>query len=124
MHHRAILVVLAVLVLGLRAEAETPAGQEVAVRGEVIDVSCYLRAGQKGPAHKQCTIACAKAGHDLAIYDPAADEIYFVVEEKPGTDPSLPLRTYAAETVEVVGTLYSRSGAKGIIIKSVKPAPY
>lgn len=110
------------LLLG-SANAQDPPGEEVTIRGEVIDPACYLRAGQKGAAHKQCTIACAKAGHDLAIYDPDTDVIYFIVEDKPGTDPNLSIRAFAAETVEVQGTLYSRSGMKGIVVKTVKPLP-
>ena len=103
------------------ADAQEDPGEEVTIRGEVIDPACYLRAGQKGAAHKQCTIACAKAGHDLAIYDPKADTIYFVVEDKLGTNPNVPIRAFAAEMVEVQGTLYSRSGVKGIVVKTVKP---
>lgn len=110
------------LLLG-SANAQDNPGEEVTIRGEVIDPACYLRAGQKGAAHKQCTIACAKAGHDLAIYDPDTDVIYFIVEDKPGTDPNLSIRAFAAETVEVQGTLYSRSGMKGIVVKTVKPLP-
>lgn len=110
------------LLLG-SANAQDNPGEEVTIRGEVIDPACYLRAGQKGAAHKQCTIACAKAGHDLAIYDPENDTIYFIVEDKPGTDPNLSIRAFAAETVEVQGTLYSRSGMKGVVVKTVKPLP-
>lgn len=110
------------LLLG-SANAQDNPGEEVTIRGEVIDPACYLRAEQKGAAHKQCTIACAKAGHDLAIYDPDTDVIYFIVEDKPGTDPNLSIRAFAAETVEVQGTLYSRSGVKGIVVKTVKSLP-
>lgn len=106
-----------------RANAQDNPGEEVTIRGEVIDPACYLRAEQKGAAHKQCTIACAKAGHDLAIYDPNTDVIYFIVQDKPGTDPNLSIRAFAAETVEVQGTLYSRSGMKGTVVKTVKPLP-
>ena len=103
------------------AGAQTGPGEAVTLRGEVIDPACYLRAGQKGAAHKQCTIACAKAGHDLAILDPETDTVYFIVEDKAGADPNVPVRAFAAEMVEVQGTLYSRSGVKGVVVKTVRP---
>lgn len=114
---------LILFLLSGRVAAQDNPGEEVTIRGEVIDPACYLRAGQKGAAHKQCTIACAKAGHDLAIHDPETDTIYFVVEDKLGTDPNVPIRAFAAETVEVQGTLYRRSGVQGIVVKTVKPLP-
>src|SRR5262245_9166626 len=50
----------------LRAQ---PKGQRITVKGEVVDLWCYLEGGDRGPSKKQCATACAKAGNPIGILD-------------------------------------------------------
>lgn len=95
-------------------------GEEVTIKGEVVDTACFLFRGARGEAHKQCAAACAKAGQDLGIYDEENDTLYFPAGEKPGVDPNLPLKDHIAHNVEVKGTHVHKAKAHGIVVKEVK----
>lgn len=103
------------------ASAQGMGGKETTIKGEVVDTACFLMGEKRGAAHKECAIACAKAGQDLGIYDESTKTLYFLAGEKPGTDPNAQVKDHIAETIEVKGMVFERAGAKGIVIKSVTP---
>jgi hypothetical protein len=88
-----------------------------------MDPACFLEAGEKsvGKGHFQCAVDCARSGQTLAIYDRAIDRIYFVAGELPGRNPNDPLFPYIHQKVDVIGTVYNRSQAWGIVIVKVEP---
>ena len=98
-------------------------GVTTTITGEVMDPACFLEAGAKsiGTGHFQCAVDCAKSGQTLAIYDRAIDRIYFVAGELPGRNPNDPLMKFIHQKVDVLGTVYHRSQAWGIVIIKVSP---
>ena len=98
-------------------------GVTTTITGEVMDPACFLEAGSKsiGKGHFQCAVDCAKSGQTLAIYDRAIDRIYFIAGELPGRNPNDPLMKYIHQKVDVIGTVYHRSQAWGIVIVKVSP---
>ena len=76
------------LVLTVRTATGAPKGEEVTVKGEVIDLWCYLEGGDHGADHKDCATMCAKAGNPIGILDQKGN-IYVVMglkEHQPGKD--------------------------------------
>ncbi|TMQ47379.1 MAG: hypothetical protein E6K71_10125 [Candidatus Eisenbacteria bacterium] len=73
------------------------------------------------PTHKECAIACAKAGQVLGILETKTQKLYMVATDKPGEDPNKGLIDYVGQMVLVKGRVYSRGGATGIKITSVEP---
>src|SRR5258708_40247844 len=71
--------VLAAALIGL---AE-PKGPTVTVKGEAVDMWCYMEGGEHGPTHKACATACAKGGNPIGIVD-AKGDIYLTAG---GPDP-------------------------------------
>src|SRR5260370_1615895 len=57
-----------VLSVSLIAFAQ-PKGPTVTVKGEAVDLWCYMEGADRGPAKKDCATACAKAGNAIAIVD-------------------------------------------------------
>lgn len=111
-----VLSVFAALVFCGRAFAE-----EKTIKGEVIDVSCYVAEGAKGDAHKECAIACIKAGQPAGILDEGTGKVYIAVKEEdhmknPGTE----LLPYVAKMVEVKGSVNERGGVAIIDVKEIK----
>jgi hypothetical protein len=104
-------------------KAEAPGGVVGArsIIGEVVDPGCWIVNGAKGASHKDCAIACAKAGQVLAILENKTQKLYMVATDTPGQDPNKGLIDYVAQTVVVKGRVYSRGGATGIKITSVQP---
>ena len=91
------------------------------VIGEVVDPACWIVNGAKGAMHKECAIACAKAGQVLGIVESKTQKLYMVATDKPGEDPNKGLIDYVGQIVLVKGRVYSRGGATGIKITSVEP---
>ena len=101
-----------------------PASGKVGVKtiaGEVIDPSCWVINGAKGEAHKECMVACAKAGQTLAILEKKTNKVYILAAERPGEDPNKSVLDYAGQPVLVKGKVYTRGGIMAIQIASIEP---
>jgi len=107
-------------VMFLLTLATTALTQTKAIRGEVIDVECYVSHGAKGESHKQCAIACIKGGQPAGILEENTGKIYLVVTEDHTTHPSEKIMPFIARMVEVDGTVKERAGMSIIDIKSIK----
>src|SRR5438552_9791466 len=58
-----------------------PKGDTVKVKGEVVDLWCFLEGGDRGADHKQCAISCAKAGNPIGLVT-EKDEVYVITVSK------------------------------------------
>jgi hypothetical protein len=90
--------------------------------GEVVDPACWVVNGAKGASHKDCAVACAKAGQVLAILESKTQKLYLVATDKPGEDPNKGLIDYVGQTVTARGRVYARGGVTAIKITAVEPA--
>ena len=103
---------------GIRAFAE-PKGDAVTLKGEVIDLWCYLEGGDHGAEHKQCAVECAKAGNPIGLLTEKGD-IYVMMgikDHQPGREV---LIDKMADTVTVEGTLVKKGGVQVVYVSSVK----
>ena len=117
---RRILSVAAALVLaGTWLAFAQPKGDEVTVKGEVIDLWCYLEGGDHGAEHKDCATMCAKAGNPIGILDDKGN-IYVVMGLKEHQAGKELLSDKMADTVTVAGTIVKKGGVQVIYVKSVK----
>ena len=71
------------------------------IAGDIIDPSCWVMNGAKGEAHKECMVACAKAGQTLAILEKKTNKVYILAAERPGEDPNKSVLDYAGMPVLV-----------------------
>ena len=96
-----------------------PKGPKVTIKGEVVDLWCYLEAGDHSAKHKDCATACAKAGNPIGILD-AKGNVYVAVglqDHQPGQEL---LAGKMAETVTVTGTLVKKRGTQLIYVSAVQ----
>jgi hypothetical protein len=63
----------ALLSFGTTSSFAEPKGEAVTMKGEVIDVWCYLEGDDKGADHKKCAVACAKAGNPIGLLTEKGD---------------------------------------------------
>jgi type 1 fimbria pilin len=99
--------------------AAQPKGEKVTVKGEVVDMWCYLEGGDRGAAKKQCATMCAKAGNPIAILD-ARGNVYVAAglqDHQPARDLLL---DKMSDEVTVTGTLVKKGGSQMLYIDSVK----
>lgn len=96
-----------------------PKGPTVTVKGEAVDVWCYMEGGDRGPAKKDCATTCAKAGNPIGIVD-AKGNVYVTA----GLESHQPARDLLiekmSEQITATGTLVTKGGTKMLFIKSVK----
>ncbi len=100
---------LAVPAVGFSAESKST-GETKTIKGEVVDLMCYLDHGAKGDKHKQCAETCIKSGGPVGLL--SGDDLYLVVgDHKPMNDQLAPK---AGQTVELKGKVVEKHGMKMI----------
>ena len=103
-------VVAASLIVAWSVQAEEQkhdAGSEVTVKGEVLDMACYLDHGAHGEKHAQCAQTCIESGLPVGIKGEDGKTYLLIGEHKPLNKE---LAQYAAKTITVKGKLVSRDG--------------
>src|SRR6476659_8178552 len=109
----------ALLLVGVMFAFAQPKGDAVTLKGEVIDLWCYLEGGDHGAEHKQCAVECAKAGNPIGLVTEKGD-VYVLMgikDHQPGKEV---LIDKMAETVTVEGTLVKKGGTQVIYVSAVK----
>lgn len=94
-------------------------GHEVEIRGELVEVGCYLRDGSRGQGHKACALACLKNGGQLGIVEDDTGVLYPLAGAQPATDPSAGLREQVAAHVAVRGRAYERAGSRVLVVEKI-----
>lgn len=111
----------AFLLLGLGSPVAfaEPQGETVKVKGEVIDLWCFLEGGDHGADHQECAMTCAKAGNPIGLLTEKG-EVYVMMgmkDHQPGREV---LIDKMAATVTVEGTLVKKGGVQVIYVSTVK----
>lgn len=87
------------------------AAETKSVKGEVVDLMCYLDHGAKGDKHASCAKTCIESGGPVGLLT-EDNQLYLVIgEHKPLNDKLAPL---AAKTVTLKGKVVERNGMKMI----------
>lgn len=107
---------LAVTTPEVRAQA---AAKEII--GEVVDPACWVVNGARGESHRECAIACAKAGQTLAILQRKTNKLFLLSTEKPGEDPNAGVIDFCGQMVLVKGRVFTRNSVSAIRIASIEP---
>jgi hypothetical protein len=88
------------------------------VRGEVVDMGCYLGHGAKGADHVSCATKCLAQGMPMGILT-SNGTLYLVTLDHDNADPYNDLKGMAGKDVTVTGELLTRSGMKAITATTV-----
>src|ERR1017187_1236130 len=101
---------LALPVLSLGAEEKASATTQT-IKGEVVDLMCYLDHGAKGEKHKGCAKKCIESGGPVGLLT-ADDQLYLVIGDHQPLNKELSAK--AAETITLKGKVVERNGMKMI----------
>lgn len=88
--------------MGLRAEEK----QEITVKGELVDLYCYLDHGAKGDKHSSCARKCINLGLPVGLKGDDGKLYMLYGEHKPLKSAEIP----KTATVTVKGKLVSAEG--------------
>jgi hypothetical protein len=113
---------LAAFVLALGAPAFAA---PVTVKGELVDQACFTKdAKQRGTAHTDCTLDCAKKGQPVALV--TEDGKVYTIAGGLAADKNAKLIAHMSHIVEVTGDVTDASGKMTITadaLKMVSKAP-
>jgi len=96
-----------------------PKGDAVTLKGEVVDLWCYLEGGDHGAEHKKCAVECARAGNPIGLVTEKGD-VYVLMgikDHQPGKEV---LIDKMADMVTIEGTLVKKGGTQVVYVTSVK----
>lgn len=118
--------ILMVLTLFLRPAAALPADAKhsgsspgAAIRGEIVDLACYIPHGGKGPEHQKCALKCAEQGQPLGLLTPEG-KLYVLFADHTDATAFEKTKALAGKTVEITGQTSGRDGINGLTILAVK----
>lgn len=99
--------------------AEGAKAADTTVKGEVLDLACYVAKGAKGPGHAQCAKECVKGGQPMGLL--GSDGTVYLLFADHG-DPSAFDKTkdFAGHQVEITGVKESMGSLHGITVHGVK----
>ena len=93
--------------------------QSVTVKGEVLDMACYTAKGAMGAKHRECALACLKMGQPMGLRT-SDGKVYLLVADHQNSKPFDEAKGYAADQVEVTGSVAERDGLSALTVESIK----
>lgn len=97
-------------------------GKEIVVKGELVDMACYMAHEGKGKKHAECAKMCVlKNGAPLGLLTPDG-KVYLLIEDHSGAKARKPYaqaKELVSETVTVTGESHARGGVQAIVVKAV-----
>jgi hypothetical protein len=91
------------------------------IQGEVIDPALYLREGKHGKEFENQIYDSVDSGQTLGILEDVSGNVYLFLASEPGIDPNDMAYDYAGRKVKVTGTVFEKSGVRGVVPTSVEP---
>jgi hypothetical protein len=91
---------------------------EVTLKGEVVDMHCYIANGEKGATHAACANACISRGVTPGFL--ASDgKLYLIFNDKliPVKDK---IANLAGQPVALTGIIVERDGVRAVILKHIE----
>jgi len=109
------------LITGFTAFSLSSFGQakETTVKGELLDLDCYMASGAHGNDHKSCADMCITGGAPMGILT-SDGKVYLLVAGHNKKEPYEELKKHAGEEVTVKGTASEKDGIKGIVVTEMK----
>lgn len=121
MMRRALFAAAAALALAA-ATSPLPAradGGEVALTGEIVDLSCYLSSGKKGRVHKTCAQRCAERGLPIGILTEDG-KVFLLLEDHANEQPYEDAKKLAGVQASIKGKQFAERGIASVVLSHVE----
>lgn len=96
-------------------------GKQITVKGELVDMACFMAHEGKGKKHAQCGKMCVTGGAPLGLVTPDG-KVFLLVEDHTSAKAKKPYaqaKEMVADTVTIKGDAYERGGVQAIVVESV-----
>ena len=120
-HNRITLGLLAVVLCAgpLTMALADEGGEKVTVKGEVVDLACWVAHGAQGEEHAKCAKACAKGGQPIGLLT-ADGTVYLLYASHQDGSAFEQTKELAGGNVEITGLKASKGGIQGLEVNAVK----
>jgi hypothetical protein len=114
---------LAVLLLGLvlvpTIADDDHAAAEITLKGEILDMACYIAHEARGEDHADCAKRCVKGGQPMGLLTEDGT-VYLLYASHSDASAFEQAKEFAGKNVELKGAQTSRAGIKGVEVRAVK----
>ena len=90
-----------------------------AVKGEVLDLSCYMGHGGQGEGHAGCAAKCLQGGAPMGLLG-TDGAVYLLFADHSDASAYEKTKGFAGKNVEVTGEVATKGALKGITVHGVK----
>jgi type 1 fimbria pilin len=101
-----IVCIIALGAFAVSSHAQSSPGT-VTIKGEVLDMACYLDHGAQGEKHAACAAKCIRSGLPVGIKAEDGQVYLLIGQHKPINDQ---IAEFAGKTITVQGKLANRDG--------------
>jgi len=101
----------------LCSSAAARAQEDVTVKGEIVDLACYLAKGKKGPEHKSCAQMCAKGGVPMGLLTDN-EELYLLIDDHANPKGYEAAKKLAGTNAEISGKKFVKNGMNSIVVNA------
>ena len=98
---------------------EEHGGEQVTVKGEIVDMACYVSQGARGAEHQACAARCVKGGQPMGLLADDGNLYLLWANHKDGAAFEA-AKEFAGLMVELTGKSAVMNGVKGIEVASVE----
>jgi hypothetical protein len=127
----AVLVLVALVAAAVHVYAQPGPKRSTVIRGEVLDMGCFVSRSLRGALHKECGSRCVQAGIPMGIIT-ADSVVYWLTQNHDRAmtpqqfqppDPYNQLRGWISSQAEVTGFLWEQKGMRMMEVKMAKLLP-
>jgi len=106
----------ALVLLPLHAAA---ADKDATVKGELVDMACYMSHDGHGAEHADCAVKCVKGGQPLGLKGDDG-KLYLLLADHGDSSAFTKAKDLAGKNVEITGAVATKDGVSGITVHGVK----
>jgi hypothetical protein len=110
---------IAVTAMGAETKAAKAAPKPVTLKGELVDMGCYVSHEARGEKHKGCATKCVAGGMPMGLLT-ADNKLYLLVLNHENGDAYNQAKDLMSATVELTGVVMERNGARIIDVTELK----
>lgn len=88
------------------------------IKGEVVDLSCYIDHGAKGAGHQMCAKMCIEKGLPAGLLT-SNGNLYLLIENHKKSEAYAKLSNFAAKDAAITGHVSEKNGMKALTVEEI-----
>lgn len=93
--------------------------KQVELKGEILDMACYISHGARGADHAACAKKCVKGGQPVGLITDDG-KVFILFGGHDDMSAFNKVKDFAGSKVVVKGELFEQNGMKGVTVRAVK----